>query len=331
MVIEMTDAERYFLIVAEELNISKAARKLFVSHQNVSQHIQKLEEKYGTELIIRRPKLSLTPAGQNLMETLENIQVLENQLLLRINEDSESFVGELSLGMPHPRAEILAPAIMKKFRKHYPNVKVSFVEANSGELSQRVLRGTLDMFVGVQYKYFSKLSYDFLKNENIYLVVSHGLLSTRVEGDYWEIEERYISGIDISTLGDIPFIMNPEGSFLRTQLDYFLMKEQVVLNVVLESGSHEVQVRMCEQGIAASFCTQMHLFSVKKMNERLSEDEKLHVLPVNHLDLTNRLYIVSNKDSYFPCYKQHMKAITQEVVEQFEMLDVGDFVKLDKK
>ena len=83
----MNEAEKYFLVVAEELNISKAAQRLFVSHQNISQHIQNLEEKYGTQLIIRKPKMMLTPAGRDLADTLAHVKVLEDQMLLRLREN----------------------------------------------------------------------------------------------------------------------------------------------------------------------------------------------------------------------------------------------------
>ena len=84
----MTEAEKYFLVVAEELNMAKAAQKLYVSHQNISQHIRNLEKQYGTQLIIRKPRMELTAAGRELAATLANVQVLENQLRLRINHPS---------------------------------------------------------------------------------------------------------------------------------------------------------------------------------------------------------------------------------------------------
>ena len=105
----MTEAEKIFLVVSEELNLSKAAQRMFVSHQNISQHIQKLEDKYRTKLIVRKPKIQLTAAGRELADTLQQIQMLELQMQLRINEQDEHFCGELSIGMPYSRSFILAP------------------------------------------------------------------------------------------------------------------------------------------------------------------------------------------------------------------------------
>ena len=57
---------RYFLVVAEEMSISRAAEKLFVTQQCISSHIKKLEQLYQAELFIRRPTFQLTPEGQAL-------------------------------------------------------------------------------------------------------------------------------------------------------------------------------------------------------------------------------------------------------------------------
>ena len=46
---------KYFLLVAEELNITRAAERLYISQQSLSNHIQRLEQYYGTKLFYRKP------------------------------------------------------------------------------------------------------------------------------------------------------------------------------------------------------------------------------------------------------------------------------------
>ena len=54
--------QEIFLYVAEELSISKAAKRAFVSQQCVSDHINRLEKNYGVKLFTRKP-FALTEAG----------------------------------------------------------------------------------------------------------------------------------------------------------------------------------------------------------------------------------------------------------------------------
>ena len=54
----------YFLAAAEEKNITRAAKKLYISQQSLSEHIAKLEDELGVPLFERTPNLKLTYAGE---------------------------------------------------------------------------------------------------------------------------------------------------------------------------------------------------------------------------------------------------------------------------
>ena len=60
---------KYFLMVAEELNITRAAERLYISQQSLSNHISNMERELDVKLFTRSPKLSLTYAGGLLVET----------------------------------------------------------------------------------------------------------------------------------------------------------------------------------------------------------------------------------------------------------------------
>ena len=59
----MNTSEQLFLLLAEELNFTRAAERAFISQQGLSDHIRRLEKHYGTALLTRRPRVALTPAG----------------------------------------------------------------------------------------------------------------------------------------------------------------------------------------------------------------------------------------------------------------------------
>ena len=71
---------RYFLAAAEELNISKASRRLNVSQPAMSRLIHDLEYELGTPLFVReRFGLALTPAGEKLLVYARRIVDLSNE------------------------------------------------------------------------------------------------------------------------------------------------------------------------------------------------------------------------------------------------------------
>lgn len=59
---------KYFIAIAEEQNISAAARKLYVSQQSLSEHLKKLETEIGAPLFIRGNTITLTVAGECFLD-----------------------------------------------------------------------------------------------------------------------------------------------------------------------------------------------------------------------------------------------------------------------
>lgn len=65
----MNTAEEYFMAVVREKSIARAAEKLYLSQQNLSNSIKRLEQRYGV-LFWRKPHFCLTAEGEALYRTL---------------------------------------------------------------------------------------------------------------------------------------------------------------------------------------------------------------------------------------------------------------------
>lgn len=78
----MTTGMEYFLVLAEEQSISRAAQHLFVTQQSMSQQVKRLEQLYCAKLFTRRPRFQLTAAGEALLSTARQIRILEQGLTL---------------------------------------------------------------------------------------------------------------------------------------------------------------------------------------------------------------------------------------------------------
>ena len=72
--------QEIFMLVAEEMSISKAAQRAFVSQQCVSDHIKRMEQHYGVQLFTRKPRFQLTEAGQSMLQSVRKIQAIESNL-----------------------------------------------------------------------------------------------------------------------------------------------------------------------------------------------------------------------------------------------------------
>src|SRR5215472_15824854 len=142
---------RYFLVVGEVLNFTKAAARLRVAQPALSRQVQDLEDEIGVDLLRRSPRgVTLTAEGKLFLEETR-------ELLKRVDESVEKTralargeYGELHIGyIPIPTAEIL-PRALEAFRKSVPHVKLVLHDLSTDELIARLRDGTLEIAIMVQ-------------------------------------------------------------------------------------------------------------------------------------------------------------------------------------
>ena len=112
--------QEIFLYVAEELSISKAAKRAFVSQQCVSDHIKRLEEDYGILLFNRKPHFSLTEAGKILYESVLEIQKIEEDIKTKFARLKNN--KKLIVGMNATRISLILPELLPIYNENVLNV-----------------------------------------------------------------------------------------------------------------------------------------------------------------------------------------------------------------
>ena len=138
-------AIRYFITVAEELNITHAAEKLHMSQPPLTVQIRQLEEELGVQLFIRgKRRLKLTDEGQLFLRRAREIVDLEQKTILEMQSSGASLSGTIYLGLIEGRAPYLASAWMKQFRQQYPNVTYDLWNGSSDGVIERLEKGLLD-------------------------------------------------------------------------------------------------------------------------------------------------------------------------------------------
>lgn len=130
---------KYFLTVATELNITRAAKKLYISQQSLSEHIGKLESEYQVKLFERTPRLTLTYAGRCLQELAEQVVGLDTQIRGRLSEISQQRRVNLSIGMSPVHGRIILPCILPQFYQDNPDVTLNLTLDKSDRIMQLLL------------------------------------------------------------------------------------------------------------------------------------------------------------------------------------------------
>ena len=138
-------ALHYFAVVAEELNITRAAERLNMSQPPLSAQIKGLEEELGVQLFIRGKRhLTITDAGTHLYRRARQILELSEQTQQELMS-MEGLSGDLNISLVEGRAPFLLARWIAGFRSEFPRVAIHLWNGSGDEVMERVQRGLADL------------------------------------------------------------------------------------------------------------------------------------------------------------------------------------------
>ncbi len=138
---------RYFVAVAREGHITRAARKLHMQQPPLSQQIKALEAEIGTALLVRHPRgVSLTDAGRSFLADAESVLAQVEHAAARARRTARGETGRIAVGFTTsaPFHPLVARAI-RTFRTDRPDVSFVLEETGSGELLTSLREERLDV------------------------------------------------------------------------------------------------------------------------------------------------------------------------------------------
>ena len=134
---------RYFAVVAEENNISRAAQRLFISQPPLSRHIRHLEAQLGVTLFLRHTKgLILTDEGRQVLDIIRPLLELQDRTLAALSQLSEYSQHPLRLGLTTAFEQGIFAAVESALSDYSSTLHVT--RQSSPALAQLVRKGKLD-------------------------------------------------------------------------------------------------------------------------------------------------------------------------------------------
>lgn len=116
---------KYFIAVAEELNIGRAAARLHISQPPLTRQIQQLEEELGAQLFLRTPRgVELTQAGEIFLRDALNIRSLMEQAQERTRQAGQGRLGRMDIGIFGSGILDVIPKVLHSFRAQHPGVEI---------------------------------------------------------------------------------------------------------------------------------------------------------------------------------------------------------------
>ena len=158
---------QYFLTVANEGNITKAAETLHVTQPTLSRQMKELEDEIGVCLMIRGKRaVKLTNEGYLFKQRAENIIGLTDELKHTFSDQKDIVCGTIRIGSTEALGSRVLAEYMKKFQEKYPRVLFELYNGMADNIKEMVEHGDLDLGFVLDPVDISKFEYIKLpKNE----------------------------------------------------------------------------------------------------------------------------------------------------------------------
>ena len=162
----------YFLAIAGELSLSKAAEKLYVSQSALSKYLTRLEASIGTALFIRyNNSLSLTPAGEAYRDGALAVMDVSRTVDKKLSDLIEEREYTLSIGVTGERSQRFLGGLLLSLYEKYTPLHVRVLESPASELAQMLKRGELDLAIYAVSGPDSELTQLIIRREEVVLAV----------------------------------------------------------------------------------------------------------------------------------------------------------------
>ena len=234
---------QYFLAVAEEQSITRAADYLHITQPTLSKQMMDLEASLGKQLLIRgKKKVTLTEDGAYLRNRAQEIISLMEKTEASFRESEQIITGDVYIGCGEHRSTYPIMQMINTIQEEYPDIRFHFFSGNADAITERLDKGLLDM--GFLLEPEINPRYDYQK---LPLNETWGVLMRK------DSEYANRNSITFKDLSDLPLIMPSQTSNSNRITTFFadtLSSPHIVAsyNLIYNAGL------MVEAGMGYALC-----------------------------------------------------------------------------
>ena len=284
----------YFTVAAEELNITRAAAKLFISQQSLSEHIRKLEKQYDAVFFTRGGRLALTSQGERMLAYAREVLEADRDLYVAPRNVGQANRVRLRIGMTSTRGSVFLPSVFEVYRRRCPNVVPSIVSGNFEYIEQQFLLDKLELYTGMTSNIRARAPADILYRDKIYFIVSRDLLARTLGADAAEYVRAHSRGLTVPDACRFPIALPPTTSTLRMVFERIFSKSGILPQTVMETADHDILFDLCKAGVCGCFASRELLH--RKLH-REPNPESVLIFPASDLGELSGFCMVYRKES----------------------------------
>lgn len=137
---------RYFLVVAEEKQITSAAKRLYIAQPPLSYQLKQLEKELGAQLFKRTAHgIELTDAGRILQGYASEILSLSESAKNQVHKTISGELGTIAIGMASSSTGLIPMNSFYSLTKFYPEISLDIYEDNTFGIIDKLEKKTIDL------------------------------------------------------------------------------------------------------------------------------------------------------------------------------------------
>lgn len=290
---------KYFIAIAEEKNISSAARKLYISQQSLSEQLKKLEEEVGTPLIKRQNPLVLTMAGEVMYENGKKILQDYDTLLSDIQGITAKRRSHITIGIATYAQPPFLPELIQRYEARYPQFDVSVIKRQHTDISHN-MHG-VDLYISYLPIDNSLKAVPILADDPYCVMFRKSLAEKAYGASMQEHIQKLIDTQDLSSVSKLPFILlEDRHGQLSEDLAAVFHESGFSPSAGFRSESGDLNLQMCLAGSGALLAPSDYLKrSVQNFRRNdQKEDDPLLQYPLKISSFRSQLAICYEKDKH---------------------------------
>lgn len=190
---------RYFLAIAEEGTITRAAERLHMAQPPLSRQLKQLEDKLGTQLVERgRKNIQLTDAGRLLYNRAEHLLEMFESTVQEVAELNKGASGTLKIGTITSSGATLLPQWIRKFHTQYPGINFQLWEGDTQRITELLKSGVIEIGI-VRFPFDSTICQSICLPEEPFVAAMHRTM--------YQCGKRP-EAIDLAELADQPLMLH---------------------------------------------------------------------------------------------------------------------------
>lgn len=302
----------YFLTAANELNFTKAAKRLYISQQSLSMHIQSIEKELNTKLFFRTIPLKLTPSGEIFQKYAGNIVYSYQEMCREINDVNNHQEGRYPFGISHSLGDLLLPRLLPALQKEFPSVDFCIMEDTGNDLQKKLIGGEVELIIEQLPFADDRIAEVPLFRDQLCLLVSEGFLRKHF-GDKTSavLEKLYNTGRIIQELSGCPFLLNNAGNSIRAKVEAALLLEKIEPECKIATDNMNALLNLCAGDCGIAFYPKCFLHTAQ--GDRTPSN--VLIVPLKYAETIYTPGLGYRKDAYLSRIACRIEELVREYAE----------------